>query len=284
MINFFIFLNNQIHRILVALGLRHDRMFWGIVYDSVSKQPLDPAIVKLVDAKSGKVFQSSVTDIAGRYNFLAYPGKFIILVKKSNYSFPSKIVKGGEDGLYSNLYFGEFFELFGDSEVIPFNIPMDPVKLDWNQTAKNKVVNFHPWTNYLISRLTRIFFWFGFIFFCLMQFTYQTPLVYGVLALYFFIFLLLLVTPKPRLWGRIVFKKIVNDFGRVVVELSYHSMPGVIVAKADVFPDGKFFLRINSGSYLLNIKTWDKEGVAKVLKSVPVHIGPLQVINKNFVL
>jgi SAM-dependent methyltransferase len=34
---------------LQLIGLKKNKLFWGVVYDSVSKQPLDPAIVKFTN-------------------------------------------------------------------------------------------------------------------------------------------------------------------------------------------------------------------------------------------
>ena len=78
-----------LNRLLVALSLKNSRQYWGIVYDSVNKQPLDPAIVKLLYV-DGREVETCVTDMAGRYGFLARPGKFKIFTKKSNYLFPSQ--------------------------------------------------------------------------------------------------------------------------------------------------------------------------------------------------
>src|SRR3989338_2240299 len=94
---------------LVFFQLREKREFWGVVYDSVSKQPLDPVKVSLVYADTGKLEGACITDLEGRYGFLARPGKFKILVQRTNYAFPSKNASGDKDGIYTHLYHGEFF-------------------------------------------------------------------------------------------------------------------------------------------------------------------------------
>jgi hypothetical protein len=82
--NVLIWVNNFLNRVLLFFGLRQMQNYWGIVYDSVSKQPLDPAVVKLIDAKTGKVISTCITNLKGRYGFLTAPGKYKILVKKTN--------------------------------------------------------------------------------------------------------------------------------------------------------------------------------------------------------
>src|SRR3989344_7186884 len=83
---------------LVFFQLREKRRFWGVVYDSVSKQPLDPVKVSLIYVDTGVVESSGITDLEGRYGFLARPGKFKIFAQRSNYIFPSQKIKGDSDG------------------------------------------------------------------------------------------------------------------------------------------------------------------------------------------
>ena len=48
---------------------RRKRHGWGVVYNSLTKLPLDLVIVRLVNVNSGKVVQTRVTDSHGRYVF-----------------------------------------------------------------------------------------------------------------------------------------------------------------------------------------------------------------------
>jgi hypothetical protein len=278
MSNFFIRLNVFVHRFLVLLGLRGKEQHWGVVYDSATKQPLDPVLVTLVDAKSAKIAQSGVTDIAGRYNFLAYPGKFKILLKKSNYTYPSKIAAGGSDQIYKNLYHGEFFELPEDSEVIPFNIPMDAQTPDWNQSAKSGIVKFHPFEERLLSRLMAVLFWFLFVAAALGAWFSRSRYFYIALGIYAAVFLLALIFPRPRRWGRVRFRENGNPAEGVLVELSYREMPDIVIAKAVVYRDAKFLLRANPGKYMLRIVKPD----GQVLASRALRVGSEQAVNLDF--
>ncbi|MDE2311628.1 MAG: hypothetical protein KGJ93_00860 [Patescibacteria group bacterium] len=285
MSNFFISLVNWANRLLIMLGLRRRQLHWGVVYDSLSKQPLDPAIVKLVDAKTGKMVQRSVTDITGRYNFLAYPGKFKILVQKTNYSFPSTFVGGDSDEVYNNLYHGEFFELSGDSDAIPLNIPMDPIRRDWNQTAKAGYTRFHPYAESLAYRFIGVIFWFGLIFVLLAFWKHPSRVVEGLLAAYGVLVALAVLFPQPRLWGRVVFKKRPwPDREELSVEISFPQMPATIIAKSQVNEDGKFFLRLNPGRYLLQVKGYSETGRVSVYRAQKIRMGLEQAVNKNFVV
>lgn len=282
--NFFIGLNILINRLLVLLGLRRREEHWGVVFDSLTKQPLDPVIVKLVDAKTGKMVQSSVTDLAGRFNFLAYPGKFKILVRKSNYIFPSQMLTGGKDELYGNLYHAELFELSGDSEVIPFNIPMDPEYKDWNQGAKIKILDVHPFLETFLTKLTLVAFWFVLLLSILGLYFQRAPFAKYILGAYALIFFLAWTVPRPRWWGRVLIKNPNDSLVGLVVELSHPEMKDVVVAKANVLEDGKFLIRMDRGKYVLNIKRYIDDQPPQLVYTKKVRVGGEQVVNKDFAI
>ncbi len=274
----FWFCVRTINSILVLLTLRSKRKFWGIVYDSVTKQPLDPAIVKLAYLGSNEV-ETCVTDMEGHYGFLAHPGKFKLLAKKTNYLFPSQTLSGDSDGIFDHLYHGEFFELRGDSEVVAPNIPMDPVGTDWNQQAKISVVNTHPYLHSLIRRLIGTLFWFGFIFvmvFFVAYFRLHVLYLWAALVVYIMLFLLAWLLPDVRLWGIV---SNIPEGERVILELLSPSIQGITLGKAEVLPDGKYLLRAKPGSYLLKITGIRGEDVT-VYGQLPVKIHAEGVVNQ----
>ncbi len=129
-------------RIIGALfgffGIRRKNKPWGTVYDSVTKRPIDPAYVRVLEANTNKEVNVAITDIDGRYGFLLSPGKYLIKTGKTNYVFPStKLMGRNHDELYANLYFGEVINVT-EQEVVNKNIPLDPVSFDWNEFAKSK--------------------------------------------------------------------------------------------------------------------------------------------------
>ena len=120
--------------LLRILGLRRKAPPWGVVYDAVTKRPLDPAYVIIRQGDEDK--GTAITDLDGRYGFFLPADTYKIIANKTHYQFPSKKLVGRtNDELYGNLYFGEPFAT-ASGEVINRNIPLDPIAFDWNEFAK----------------------------------------------------------------------------------------------------------------------------------------------------
>lgn len=150
--------------ILIFFGARKRHHPWGTVYDSVTKQPIDPAYVMLMDMEGNEV-ATSLTDIDGRYGFSVPPGTYKIVANKTNFEFPSKKLAGRTaDELYTDLYFGETIVTKEEGEVIIKNIPMDQLNFDWNEFAKTeqKRLSYYKKSDLTLARLSSFFFWFGF--------------------------------------------------------------------------------------------------------------------------
>lgn len=151
--------------LLIAFGLKKRNRPWGTVYDSVTKQPIDPAYVMLTDLQGNEV-ATSITDIDGRYGFVVAPGIYKLVANKTNFEFPSKKLAGrSEDELYGNLYFGDTVEIKEQGEIIAKNIPLDQQNFDWNEFAKNEQqrLSYYRHSDVVIARISTIFFWFGFV-------------------------------------------------------------------------------------------------------------------------
>lgn len=151
--------------LLTAVGIRKKHRPWGTVYDSVTKQPIDPAYVVLFDAQGNEV-ATSITDMDGRYGFVVAPGTYKIVANKTNYVFPStKMIGKTEDELYANLYAGETITVMQDGDIITKNIPMDAVHFDWNEFEKNQTnrLKFYKRRDVIVARIADIIFWIGMI-------------------------------------------------------------------------------------------------------------------------
>ncbi len=127
---------------LLLLGRRKKKK-WGIIYNALTKQPVDLVIVRLLHAETKLVIQSKVTDKLGRYSFIASQGTYILDVVKPGYVYPTQYIKDKtEDVDYLELYHAVPITLT-DGGIIAKNIPIDPVvpvevprRLMWKKTLR----------------------------------------------------------------------------------------------------------------------------------------------------
>lgn len=111
---------------LLYLG-RRKRDAWGVVYNSMTKLPLDLTTVRLIDGKTKKVLQSRVTDREGRYLFIVAAGTYVLEVVKQGFLFPSMLLKGvKDDDRLLDIYHGETIAVTEEGISVTPNIPLDP--------------------------------------------------------------------------------------------------------------------------------------------------------------
>ncbi|MFZ2038550.1 MAG: carboxypeptidase-like regulatory domain-containing protein, partial [Minisyncoccia bacterium] len=190
------------------LGLKRRSRPWGTVYDSITKQPLDPAYVVLQDML-GKEITTSITDLDGRYGFFAFPGRYKIVANKTNYIFPSKRLAGQTvDELYKDLYFGDVLDIQQEGEIIAKNIPLDPEKFDWNEVAKRnmKVMRFYSKYDLIFKKASNIFFIAG-LFVAIIALL-SAPYVYNIVifSLYVVMIILRVFGIRPKYFGWVLDK------------------------------------------------------------------------------
>lgn len=116
------------------------RKGWGVVYNSITKLPVDLAVVRLYDANSKKLLQSRVTDKEGRYIFLVGEGQYYLEATNPKFEYPSKIMANvPEDSKFTDIYHGETITIKeGARGMIVANIPLDQkdVKVSNEQILK----------------------------------------------------------------------------------------------------------------------------------------------------
>lgn len=105
------------------------RKGWGTVYNSLSKMPVDLAIVRLYEKITGRLIQTRVTDKEGRFAFFVQPGQYFIKVVKPNFSFPTNFLRDKkEDEKYLDIYHGEDITVTEKNTLVTPNIPIDPAE------------------------------------------------------------------------------------------------------------------------------------------------------------
>ncbi len=228
---------------------------WGVVYDSVTKRPLDPAYVIAQIRDTAESKGEAITDLDGRYGFLLHPGEYHIIANKTHYKFPSEKLKGkARDEFYDNLYFGDAFQV-REGGAVTYNIPLDPVEFDWNEFAKNKDQVFLVYSKKTSIRLWifNTLFYVGFLFSAFTLFLSPTWLN-G-----FIIFTYVAITAFQIFW------RVTHKVTRVLDQASGRPIPfalikvwlpglGTVVKKTVADETGKFYLLVPPGTYYLTVE------------------------------
>ncbi len=268
--------------LLALFGIKRKNLPWGTVYDSVTKQPLDPAYVVLQDLAGNEV-STCITDLDGRYGFLVPPGKYKMIANKTNYSFPSKKLFGrSQDELYQELYFSEEFEV-KEGEVISKNIPLDPIKFDWNEFAKKekKLMRFFSKRDIWVARISDILFALGFIITVIALSV--TPNTYNIIVFIFYVvmFLFKRTILKPRPFGNVKRSTTDDPLSFAIIRVFFAGSEREIIHKV-TDKTGKYYCLIPNGSYYVKIENKnDDESYSLVYTSEVIDVDK-GFINKKF--
>ncbi|MCL5008805.1 MAG: hypothetical protein M1400_00495, partial [Patescibacteria group bacterium] len=103
-----------------------------------------------------------------------------------------------------------------------------------------------------------------------------------VFCAYIFVFILNGVIPQTRLWGEVLDKNTRQPLSGLVLELKNPILPDLFMARTLTTEEGRFFLRVNPGSYALEIKTRDAGGQDLVLGRVQINVGSEALVNQTF--
>lgn len=261
------------------------RIFWGTVYDSVTKQPLDPAYIELKTI-DGKDVASAITDIDGRYGFLVKPGIYKINVTKTNYLFPSKKLMGKiRDEVFENLYFGEPIEIKKEGEAILKNIPMDPLAFDWNEFVKRKkgFLKFFSRTDIFLRRISDVIFFIGF-FVAFLAFLFA-PYPYNVIIFcsYLIVILLRIIGIRPNPLGYVIEKETGLPLSFSILEiLDPHSGYKIATKVADRY--GRYYCLVAKGEYVVRILKKNEDGSYSVVFTSKPISAKRGIIKEKFLV
>ena len=268
--------------ILTALGIRKKIKPWGTVYDSVTKQPLDPVYVSLINLE-GEEITSSITDIDGRYGFLVPPGVYKVIPRKTNYIFPSdKLSKHFNDELYQDLYFGDYLNI-SEEETIAKNIPMDAVNFDWNEFAKNKkhLYNFYSKRQLIFARISNYLFNIGAVVAVIALFVAPQPYNLIIFILYVFLFGLRKTTLKKKAKGKLKEKSTGEPMSFALVRI-FSAATNVEIAHKVADKLGHYLCLIPNGNYYVQIEKKNlDESYSVVFKSEVIEVKK-GILNQAF--
>lgn len=266
------------------MGLKRKKRPWGTVYDSVTKQPLDPVHVSLMDSTNTEI-ATSITDLDGRYGFLVRPGSYTMKAGKDSYVFPSvKMAGKTKDELYDNLYFGETMEIKQADDLIIRNIPMDAVNFNWNEftKAKNKkLMKFFSKSDLILAKVATIFFVIGLIVSILAVWYDKTTFNIIIFSFYVLIIMLRIFGVRPAAPGTIAEDASGEPLSFAVVRV-YSAALGTEIAHSVASATGKYYSLIPKGNYYIKIeKKTGEDAYEEVHNSDPFSVKK-GFIDKNF--
>lgn len=266
-------------------GVRRRKNPWGTVYDSVTKQPLDPAVVELINADTNESVTSAITDLDGRFGFSVDPGRYVLKAAKTNYIFPSKrLQKLKEDVIYQNLYFGEEITRVKDDEkIIVRDIPMDPTTFDWNEFEKKRlgVMKFYSQYDLIITYISSFLFYLGFAFSVIVLYISSTFLNVGIVVVYLLVILLRKLFMKPVTKGRVIdgITKAPLSYATLKVFLPDGERPTKTVVADEL---GRYYLLVRPNVYQVVIEEQQEDGTYKpIYRSDPID-AKAGVIDERF--
>ncbi|MCB9809129.1 hypothetical protein H6776_01895 [Candidatus Nomurabacteria bacterium] len=262
--------------LLIFFGIRRRSQPWGVVYDSKTKQPLDPVYVQLLD-EDGNEVATSITDIQGRFGFLIeQPGKYRLNAGKTNYLFPSKYMQLAQaDVLYDEVYHGELLSLARDG-VITKNIPMDAKGTDWNQEEKQRMRI--GGVSKTVATLSHIVFYAGLVFTLIMTIMSPTKINITFTCLYLGMQILRMIGFHPRAFG--VIEQTDNPLVHGVVKI-FNAALGHRVAHAVTDDKGRYYALVPDGQYYMTVEEKkDDETYERLYQSQPFHIKS-GIINRS---
>ncbi len=193
--NAFSYLGYLFSQPLMLIGARM-RKKWGVVYNSITKQGTNLAVVRLIDAETGRVLQTKITDNLGRYFFHVKPGKYRLEASKADHVFPSVVANGlAEDDEYLDIYHGTPVTVESEMD-LTMNIPLDPN----HREEQNHIVLFNRFKTKMQYGISALSFGITAIALALQP----SPALLGLLLLQvvtYLAFRKLVAVHKPQKWG-----------------------------------------------------------------------------------
>lgn len=244
---------------------------WGTVFDSITKHPIDPAYVTLVNAVTGEQIESTLTDVNGRYSFdNVKKGLYKIIVSKTKYTFPSN--KSINSSPFDNLYQGQEFEILNDGEIPYKNIAIDST----GHTSVNNNSHVANPDNFIWQRLSSFIFVSGFISVMLLTIVNASLLNQMILLLYTIIGLIIYISRIPKLRIKFLFSQGLVLFKDTGLPLSYALVEFIkndgTVLKLVANKQGYFNAELQEGSYQTKIYRLNEKGdYDKVFESDLIH-------------
>jgi hypothetical protein len=254
--NFFIILK-QILLAIIGLFSTKKKLRGGIVYDVNTGEPIPLVRVDIIDKKTKKIKTTKFTNKEGRYYFLAPPGDYIIEAKKKNY----EIINTDKIHLVKSLLNKEDISAevkLKETGVIKKNIAL--LRSDGGVSSRGFLTIFRILLHYLFKGLFII----GLMFNLWVCYVSPSFLNFTILGVYILIILFQWLFVGKTKYGIIVNKEGKPEaFATVNV---FDAQTHKLVTRVVTDTKGRYYLLLNPGVYILEIKVADKKTFKQKIK------------------
>ncbi len=195
---------------------RKKRQKMGVVYNAVTKVPLDLVTVRAYDVSTQRLVKTVVTNQRGEFFLrLTKAGRYRLQAIKSGFVFPSTYLEGvREDGGYVDVYSGQEIEIQESAEPLAVSLPLDPQGsvtpakvLRWERTRRRIALALSPLSVFV--SLVAVFLMPGVLSFVLL----------GVQVILYVITWRVTHKKKAESWGIVYDERTRHPVGNVVIRL-----------------------------------------------------------------
>jgi len=259
----FLIVFKQLVLALVGLFSTKKKLRGGIVYDVNTGRPISLVRVDIIDKTTNKVKTTKFTNKEGRYYFLAPKGDYIIKAKKPKY----KIVDIDKINFVKALLHKEDLlkEVRLDKPgVIKKNIAL--LRSDDAMYSRNAFFNI---IKNILNYITKILFILGLVFNIWVCYVHPNFLNFSMLGVYVLVILFRWMFISREKYGTITDKNNKPEAFATINIFDYNN--NRLVSRAVTDTKGRYYITLDKGTYLLEIKTNDGITIKKKIK----------VLNKN---
>lgn len=255
--------------LLMALGLRKKPAPWGTVYDAITKQPVDPVRVSLIDLDGNEV-ASSITDGSGRFGFAVEKGIYKVVLTKTNYLFPSHVIAQNNmrDELYEKPYFGDYIP-YDPVAPIQKNIPIDPIDFDtaaWAKKNGDLSINYSK-RELVAGQVFNTIFSTTFLLVAASLIVYPEKYNVIIFVLYIAAYIMRRQNDRAKHMGR-MYDLYGKPLAHVVMK-AYSAVDNTLVKSTKTNRKGRYYLHLPEGLYYIRVERKTTDGLY-----VPVYASP----------
>jgi hypothetical protein len=229
----------------------------GVVYDANTGIPISLVRVDLVDKKSDRIKETRFTDKNGRYYFLAPEGEYYLELRKKGY----KIVKSNKAYLVKALLHKSDIKVevvLDDAGIIRKNIAL----VQSDRKSHGQVRTF---LSLVMKYLIKVAFFAGIIISTWSCYTNPTLFNFFILGIYVLILAFNGFFAKNPKYGTIVN---INNKPEPFASINLlDAKTKKIISRVISDTNGRYYILLEKGEYILNVKTVDGVSVRRKIKT-----------------